>query len=695
MKHADLLIEIHTGELPPKKLLTLSDAFLTGITERLSALQFTFKNAHAFATPRRLAVLLESVSSEQPLQETIKRGPTMHAAFNEAKEPTKATLGFLRSLNITVDQLITIKNDQGEWIGYQESSPGKSIATCLPSLVEDTLNALPSPKRMHFGPANAEFVRPIHSIVLLYGDDVIPATIMGINSDRKTRGHRFHAPDWINIASANRYEETLRNAYVIADFEKRKAIITEKAHAALRELAKDKAQLLISSDDFLSEVTGLVEWPEALLGSFDPAFLAVPKEVLISSMQDHQRYFPVIDPAEKLLPHFVVITNINSKDPRAVLIGNERVLNARLSDAAFFYHTDQKETLVARLERLKGIVFQAKLGSLYDKATRLAHLAAYLSKQPAFSFTEEDGKRAGLLAKTDLTTLMVGEFPELQGIMGAYYALLQDETLPVSHAIREHYLPTFSGDVLPQSSLGIALALADRIDNLVGSFGLSQLPTGEKDPYGLRRAAISIIRIITKHHYYLDLKTLIDEAISQYGAAITNKETASQLLAFIEERMRVLLQDEGYTPDVFAAVNALHLTDLQDIFLRVDAVQTFKKSSVAADLLMANKRVSNILAKQTTEFANKNVDASLFQEPIEQRLFEKITQQEAIVADLCKKHQYQEALTVLSELHSILNEFFDKVMIMTDDLPVRENRILMLSILRSLFMKIADIALLQ
>lgn len=695
MKHADLLIEIHTGELPPKNLLTLADAFLKGISERLQTLQFTFQNARHFATPRRLAVLIESLSPEQPTQEIMKRGPTLQAAYDQDQQPTKALSGFLRSLNVTADKLITIKNDQGEWVGYKEIATGKSIAKCVPLIVEEALKALPAAKRMHFGPIDAEFIRPIHSIVLLYGADVIPATIMGIESSRQTRGHRFHAPSYIDIPAADHYEDTLEKVYVIADFHKRKSMIREKANNILTPIQNKEAALFISSDAFLNEVTGLVEWPEALLGTFDAEFLAVPKEVLISSMQDHQRYFPIIDPVAKLLPYFVVISNIQSDDPADIIIGNERVLRARLSDAAFFYNTDQKEPLLSRLDRLKSIVFQAKLGTLYDKSVRLSKLCAYLSSLAIFSFDKQEGERAGLFAKTDLTTLMVGEFPELQGVMGEYYARLQHEPNEVSIALREHYLPRYSGDQLPHSSLGIALALADKIDNLVGSFGLFQLPTGEKDPYGLRRAAISIIRIIVENGLHLDLGHLISEAITQYKNLLPNPETKSQLMTFFEERMRSYLQEQGFTPDVFASVNALHLHDLQDIYLRTQAVQAFKNESAASDLLIANKRVHNILSKQTTTLSKTSIDPHLFQEPVEGRLFEKIAAQQKIITELCQSYKYKEALAILSELHSILNEFFDKVMIMADDPHVRENRILMLSILRSLFMKIADIAQLQ
>lgn len=694
MKHADLLIEIHTGELPPTQLLTLANAFLLHISQQLSKLQFNFKTARHFATPRRLAVLLEAVTEQQPTQEIVKRGPTVQAAFDQDNNPTPATLGFMRSLKITREQLITIKTNEGEWIGYKEQQTGNTITTALPQIVEEALKKLPAAKRMRFGEHDAEFIRPIHSIILLYGDTVIPATIMGIASDRKTRGHRFHAPDWLDIPSADQYESTLYNAKVIADFEKRKAIIMDEAQKTLSPLAQHHAQLLPVSDDFINEISGLVEWPVALLGSFDQHFLTIPKEVLIASMQDHQRYFPIINNKDNaLLAHFVVISNIKSKAPEEVLLGNERVLNARLRDADFFYHTDQKETLVARLDRLKGIVFQAKLGSLYDKAERLSHLTAYL----AHNEHKDDAKRAGLLAKTDLTTLMVGEFPELQGVMGAYYAVLQNETAAISCALREHYLPRFSGDALPQSPLGIALAIADRIDNLVGSFGLSQLPTGDKDPYGLRRAAISIIRIIIEHQLHIDLTQLIDEAIVQYQNRLTNQETKAQLLTFFAERMRGFIEEQGFTPDVFAAVHALQLSDLTDIYLRVQAVQTFKKTEVAQDLLTANKRVSNILAKQAqATFAGTNqIKTDLFQEPVEQQLFDRICTLQKDIPALCKTHQYQEALLLLSSLHAILNEYFDKVMIMAEDDAIRENRILMLSILRSLFMEIADIALLQ
>ena len=520
-------------------------------------------------------------------------------------------------------------------------------------------------------------------------NEIIPATILGCQTGRVTRGHRFHAPDWITIPHASAYVSLLlTEGHVMADVAERRNTI--------RKLAKEcvqQGEVLISSDELLDEVTGLVEWPVALCGHFDAEFLNLPGEVLISSMQDHQRYFPVVDSKGKLLPAFVTISNIQSHDPARVTHGNERVIRARLADAAFFYATDKHESLQQRIERLKGIVFQAKLGTLFEKAERISKIAEYIAGKIGAS--EEHAARAGLLAKTDLTTNMVNEFPELQGVMGGYYAQHDGEADDVAQAIREQYMPRFAGDKLPGSLIGQVLAIADRIDTLVGTFGINQIPTGDKDPYGLRRAAIGILRILIEDEIDLDLREILEFAVNCYNARLENAETVPQILTFMQERLRVWYQEQLITADVFAAVAALGITNPLDIHQRVKAVQAFKKLSEAETLSVANKRVSNILAKYVDVLDAKNIDPAFFENAAEKELARQLDAKSLLVTNLYQSGKYDQVLLQLAELRQPVDDFFDQVMVMTDDKPRRENRILLLSKLRALFLQVADIALLQ
>lgn len=692
MTVADLLIEIHTEELPPKSLLKLAKAFEEQIAERLKKAQLPFSSTQFYATPRRLAVLVKALQRAQPDQVVERRGPALTAAFDGSGNPTPACLGFARSLKIEPSDLITLKTPQGEWVGYQQPVAGATVQTLIPSLVEEALQQLPIAKRMRWGANKAEFVRPVHAVTLLYGAEVIPATLLNCEVNRKTRGHRFHAPDWLSIPSAGDYLDVLKTGFVTADFAERKAHIQQEITRVLKDTVKETATpILIPA--LLDEVTNLVEWPVALCGKFEASFLRLPQEVLISAMVDHQRYFPIQDEKQQLLPYFVTVSNIQSKEAARVIHGNERVLRARLADAAFFYEADLTEPLAKRFDRLSGIVYQAKLGSLQEKATRISQLAAVIAN--SLNADEKSAERAGILAKCDLVTNMVGEFPELQGIMGSYYAEQSGEEKVVATAIREHYLPRFAGDNLPSDAISQSLALADRLDSLVGAFGINQIPTGDKDPFGLRRAAVGVIRIVIEKQLPCDLKPLLDFAVKQYGNVIQNPETISQVLNFIQERLRAWYAEQGISSDVFAAVAALQLSVPADIHARMHAVAAFKKLPAAESLSTANKRVSNILAKLGPDELNAMLDAAHFEHVSEEALAAALNDKSATVKTLAAKKDYQAVLMQLADLNQPVDDFFTNVMVMVDDPKKRANRLAMLKQLRALFLEVADIALLQ
>lgn len=691
----DFLVEIHTEELPPKSLLKLAEVFHQQIRDRLQKADLTYVESNYFATPRRLAVLVKSLSAKQSDQTIERKGPALNAAFDAQGNPTPACVGFARSCGVTPSELMRSVTEQGEWVSYTKNVSGKSVNELLPDIVEQSLAALPIPKRMRWGNNDVQFTRPIHSIILMFGGEIIDATILGYTSGRVTYGHRFHASNLISIPYADEYESILLDqGLVMADFAKRRAEIAKSAEESVKNAFGENVSALIDND-LLDEVTGLVEWPVAIIGHFDKDFLQLPPEVLISSMQDHQRYFPVIDEKKKLLPHFVTISNIRSNDPKRLIHGNERVLRARLSDAAFFYEIDKKQTLEFRLEALKSIVFQAKLGTLHDKAERISQLAVFIAEK--IHASQAEAARAGLLSKTDLTTNMVGEFPELQGVMGFYYAQVDGESKDISIAMREQYMPRFSGDVLPNSHLGQAVALADRIDTLIGTFGINQIPTGDKDPYGLRRAALGVIRILIERKINIDLKELLKLAQKNYLEKIqlANSEVVPQVSNFIQERLRSWYQEQSVSADVFAAVAVLGVTNLLDVDARIHAVQTFKRMAEAEVLSVANKRVSNILAKYGETMSATLIDANFFETSAEQELAHQLEVKSKVVAQLSASGQYNEVLLQLAELRKPIDDFFDQVMVMTEDKDRRENRILILRQLRELFLQVADIALLQ
>lgn len=693
-KSDDFLVEIHTEELPPKTLFGMGKAFCDLIKERLEKAELAFEGLEFFATPRRLAVFVKNLAALQPDQIVERKGPAKKAAFDAQGRPSKACIGFAKSLGVDPSELMTIRSAQGEWVGLKHTVPGKPVTEIMPAIIEEAVRALPIRKRMRWNNADTQFVRPVHSIILLYGEEIIKATILSCEASRTTQGHRFLAPDWISIPNASAYVSLLKTAgFVLADFKERKKAIREQAEACVKKILQNKAEVLIISEDFLDEVTGLVEYPIALCGQFAQTFLELPREVLVSAMQQHQRYFPVVAKDGTLLPYFVTISNIATHDMSNVLRGNERVLRARLHDAQFFYAADKKENLYSRVERLKGIIFQDKLGTLYEKAERLSNLAGIIAKK--IKADETHASRAGWLAKTDLTTNMVGEFPDLQGVMGYYYALYDHEPNDIAQALLEQYLPRFAGDTLPKNPVGQALAIADRIDTLAGTFGINELPTGDKDPYGLRRAAIGVLRILLENHIDLDLKELFLFAINGYGKKLDNKEAITQILNFMQERLRSLYLEQGVASDVFAAVAALNISNPLDMDERIKAVIAFKKLNESEMLSIANKRVSNILAKYTDVIDAHAINPAFFENSAEQELARQLEEKARTVEALHALREYDKELVQLAELRKPIDDFFDKVMVMTEDKSKRENRILLLSKLRALFLQVADIALLQ
>ncbi len=689
-KHDDFLVEIHTEELPPKTLHRLAESFLTEIKTRLDKLELSYRDAQFFATPRRLTVLVNKLAAKQKDTIVERRGPALEAAFDKIGNPTPACIGFAKSCSVTPDQLTTIKTEQGEWVGYQQHVSGKTIQEILPTLVQQALSALPIAKRMRWGAEPTEFVRPVKSVLMLYGNEIIDAEILGCRTHRLTRGHRFHSKKPLSISKPADYVKTLERNYVIVDFEKRKSLIRQLAKEVI---AKQSHLQTMIDENILDEVTGLVEWPVAICGNFDETFLKVPQEVLIAAMQDHQRYFPVVDQHKKLMPYFITISNIQSKNMQSVVEGNQCVLRARLADAAFFFETDKKRHLMDRVEDLKHIVFQAKLGTVFEKSQRIASLAVFMAKK--IRADEKKAERAGLLSKTDLTTQMVGEFPELQGVMGSYYAKEDGEDESIVRALNEQYMPRFSGDDLPTTPLGSILALADRIDTLVGIFGIQQIPTGDKDPFALRRAALGVLRILIEKKINLDLHELIELAVKNYAGKLENREVMSQVLHFIFERLKPWYQDQGISSDVIASVAALNISNPYDVHLRVQAVQHFKTLPEAESLSVANKRVSNILSKSSDEISLHQVDEKLFEHDAERALVMKLLEKRNAISTFSADGNYTKVLNELADLRNPVDDFFDHVMVMTEDKPRRENRLLMLKQLRELFLHVADIALLQ
>ncbi len=685
----DLLIEIGTEELPPKALRRLSLAFADEISKSLDSIDLRPEKIRAYATPRRLALILKALPTAQQDRETTRRGPALAAAFDDEGCPTQAAIGFAKSCGVEVEALEQLETKKGSWLSFRAIDKGQPAAALIPDLVSKALAALPIPKRMRWGDRSDEFVRPVHWIVLLFGDVVIDATILGIKADRYTRGHRFHHPEGIYLTEPEAYLPLLETeGHVIADYSTRQEAIRTQTNEQARKLGGEA----LINDDLLNEVTALVEWPVAISGQFDEAFLDIPSEALISSMQDHQKYFPVISADGKLLPYFITIANLDSTDPAQIKAGNERVIRPRLADAAFFWDQDRKQALGKRAERLRSMVFQKQLGTLFDKQQRITKLAAKIAI--LLGSQQEHAMRASQLCKCDLLTNMVNEFPELQGIMGRYYATQDGEPDNVSIAIEEHYLPRFAGDALPGNATGQAVALADRIDSLVGIFAAGQQPTGVKDPFALRRAALAVIRICIEQQLDLDLEALLNTAADALEDKIDAQPAVSNVFSYIMDRLKGYYQDKGVDVDIIDAVLATRPTRLLDLDHRIKACQAFRSLPEAESLAAANKRISNIL-KKTDEIIPDQVDASRLVDNAEKQLAAVLDELNAEVVPLMEAGDYTPALTRLAALRDSVDTFFDKVMVMVDDDDLRSNRLALLRNLNSLFLRVADLSRLQ
>lgn len=685
----DFLVELGTEELPPKALRTLSKAFTQGIVDGLKAVELNHGTVKSYAAPRRLAVVVEQLEEQTPLKEVEVWGPPAKIAFDAEGNPTKAAEAFAKKNNINVSDLKAESDGKVEKLVHRSQAGGESAVDKLAGIVETSLDKLPIPKRMRWGASRIEFVRPAHWLVMLFGSEQVDATVMGIRTCRETRGHRFHYNQTIFLDSPSEYAEKLKSpGYVIADFEARQAMVKEQVTA---EGEKAGGQAVIG-DDLLNEVTALVEWPVALTGNFEERFLDVPAEALISSMKEHQKYFHVVDSNNKLLPKFITVANIESKDPAQVIDGNERVIRPRLSDAAFFFETDKKSTLEQQRERLKNIVFQAQLGTVFEKTDRVSKLAASIAKQ--LNADETKAQRAGVLCKSDLITDMVGEFDKMQGIAGYYYAVNDGEDEEVAKALNEQYLPRFAGDALPETMTGSIIALADRLDTLSGIFGIGQKPSGSKDPFALRRASLAVLRLLVEKEFNLDLKALLTEAADLHNN-LSDKGVVNNALGYMLERFRAWYEDENIAPEIFMAVAAKNLSEPLDINKRVHAVHQFSQMEEAQALAAANKRVSNILEKNGgADQTIASIDSALLQEAAEKALAEQVAEKAQQVAPLFADRNYAEALASLASLRNAVDTFFDEVMVMADDEALRNNRIALLNQLRNLFLEVADISLL-
>lgn len=687
MSQFDFLVELGTEELPPKALKSLSESFRQAVEQGIAGLGLKFNQVTLYAAPRRMAILIKDLQARQPDEEFEKRGPAIHAAFDGDGNPSKAASGFARSCGVDVNELEQLETDKGSWLVHRGIKPGQATQNLLPDLISGALDQLPIPKRMRWGANRFEFVRPVKWLVMLANDQIIPAAMLGVESGNQSRGHRFHAPDLVTITKAADYAEIMRTAYVIASFDERRELIRTEA----QNLAKVRHLHAVIEDDLLDEVTALNEWPVTLIANFEPRFLDVPAEALISSMAEHQKYFHVLNDKQEIQPHFIFVANIESKDPAQVIAGNEKVIRPRLSDAAFFWETDKKTALASRVDGLDRVMFQKELGSIGDKVRRITAVAGNIAK----SLGQDAGmaERAATLAKADLLTDMVFEFTDLQGIAGTYYARNDGEPDAVADAIAEHYMPAGASDSLPASETGIAVALADRLDNLTGLFGIGQPPTGNRDPFALRRAALGVLRILVDKQVNLDLTDLLDFALAQHLFDEPVKQKTRQLvLDYLLDRFTAWYTDAGIAVSVVQAVRSQNITHPMDFDSRVRAVHSFSKISEAEALAAANKRVSNLLAKAEQTDIKDQIDESLLAENAEIALHKAISQAERDLLPLAAKRDYQACLTRLASLREAVDTFFDQVMVNADDKSVRINRLSLLKQLRNLFLQVADIS---
>ncbi|OJF69918.1 glycine--tRNA ligase subunit beta [Alteromonas sp. V450] len=689
MRTENCLVELGTEELPPKALKSLGEAFATQFEAALTQADLSFDSVSWFAAPRRLAVYVSGLAEGQADKVVEKRGPAVSAAFDADGNPTKAAQGWARGNGIDVADAERLVTDKGEWLLHKAHVPGQSVAELLEGLINQAVSKLPIPKPMRWGNYNTQFIRPVHTLCVLYGSEVVNVSVLGLTSGRVVQGHRFHGEGRFELDHADNYASALEQQYVLADFEARK----DKVRQQLEDAAQNLSLKPDYNEDLLEEIASLVEWPVVLQAGFDEAFLAVPKEALIYTMKDDQKYVPLLDSDGALSNTFLFVTNIESRDASQVISGNEKVIRPRLADAEFFFNSDKKSTLESRLESLETVLFQKQLGTLKEKSERISALSAFIASQ--IDANETQAARAGLLAKTDLMSNMVMEFPDVQGVMGKYYALNDGEDAPVAEALYEQYMPRFAGDALPSSGVSASVALADKLDTLVGIFGIGQLPKGDKDPFALRRAAIGVLRIVTELSLPLDLETLVRKAIDVYSDKLTNAETQSQVVDFVLGRFTALLQDQAIAIDVIQAVAARRPTKPADYLARVHAVDKFRALEEAEALAAANKRVANILAKQNVEVTDTvNIDESLLTEEAEKALYIELKAAQKEVDVAVPSQDYTRILTALATLRNVIDNFFDNVMVMADDEAVKNNRLALLSLLRQLFLTTADISIL-
>ncbi len=676
MSAADFLVEVGTEELPPKALRSLMNAFAENLTTAIDDERLLHGDVHAYASPRRLTVLIEKLATAQADRKVSQKGPPTKVAFDDSGKALPPAIAFAKKCGVDVADLGRTATDKGEWLSCESLEAGKAASEIIPGLIEKALAALPIPRRMRWGAGDAEFVRPIHWLVLLHGKETIDAKIMGVTSGRASHGHRFHSTGEINIPEPAKYLQTLeKKGHVIADFERRRELI-EKGAA---EKAQEAGGFVVDGDALYDEVASLVEWPVPILGSFGEEYLQLPREVIISTLTSHQRYFPVADKNGNLLAKFITVANLESTDPDQVRNGNERVIRPRLADAAFFRDTDRKTSLASRQDALRDVVYQRGLGSLHDKSARIAALAVSIAT--SLGADSANVERAAMLCKCDLLTGMVGEFPELQGVMGGYYAVADGEPQAIADAITEHYQPRFAGDKLPASVDGQILALADKLDTMIGVFSIGKKPTGNRDPFGLRRAALGVVRILIECNIDIDLHALVDD----------------EVFAYICDRLRryFLDRDSTLATEPFDAVLARKPVSLVDFDRRLTAVQAFIKLDEAASLAAANKRIANILRKSgddSSDGRSSDVDEKLLQEPAELALFSALTSASETVQPMLVEHRYTETLRSLASLREPVDLFFDNVMVMADDEALKNNRLALLGKLRALFLDVADIS---
>ena len=688
MTTQNFLVEIGTEELPPKALKTLATSFADNVEAELNQAGLTFDKIEWFAAPRRLAVKVLNLATQQPSKEIEKRGPAVSAAFDAEGKPTKAAEGWARGCGITVEQAECIATDKGEWLVHRAKIEGQPTKNLLNDIVANALAKLPIPKPMRWADKTVQFIRPVHTVTMLLGDELIEGEILGVASARTIRGHRFLGEKEFEIQHADQYPQLLREkGSVVADFNERKAEILAKSQAKATALGG----VADIEESLLEEVTSLVEYPNVLAAKFEERFLAVPAEALVYTMKGDQKYFPIYDKDGKLLPHFIFVSNINPEDPTAIIEGNEKVVRPRLTDAEFFFKTDLKQKLVDRLPRLETVLFQQQLGTLKDKTDRIEQLAGEIAKQ--IGADEAKAKRAGLLSKCDLMTNMVFEFTDTQGVMGMHYARHDGEDEEVAVALNEQYMPRFAGDELPKSLVASAVALADKFDTLTGIFGIGQAPKGSADPFALRRAALGALRIIVEKNLPLDLEDLVKKSAALFGDKLTNQNVVADVVDFMLGRFRAWYQDEGIAVDVIQAVLARRPTRPADFDARVRAVSHFRTLDSAEALAAANKRVSNILAKADAAIGEINLTACV--EPAEKALAEAVLALRTEVQPLIAQGDYTAVLDKLANLRAPVDSFFDNVMVNAEDPALRQNRLAILNTLQDLFLQVADISVLQ